>query len=187
MAPVLFNLFSSLVIECWQARVEGAEGVGIMLNFKYVQKLFRRYIRNAGVRTITECLFTDDGALLASTRSGAAGAVREYQGTCSDFGLTVSNPKTKHMTTGGQVVDSDREPIAVTGGGIGSEVEFPYLGSVIFASGRMDTDVDNRIAKASRAFGTLRKAVFLDRNLSICTKRMIYQACVMSELLYVAE
>ena len=43
--------------------------------------------------------------------------------------------------------------------------EFPYLGSVIAASGKMDTDVDNRVAKASRAFGALRKAVFLDRDL----------------------
>ena len=51
----------------------------------------------------------------------------------------------------------------------------------------MDTDVDNRVAKASRAFGALRKAVFLDRDLSLCTKRMIYQACVMSVLLYGAE
>ena len=93
MAPVLFNLFSSLVIERWQARVEGAEGVGIKLNFKYDQKLFQRYIRNASVRMITECLFTDDGALLASPRSGAERAVREYQGTCSDFGLTVSNQR----------------------------------------------------------------------------------------------
>ena len=49
MAPVLFNLFSSLVIERWQARVEGTEGMGIKLNFKYDQKLFRRYIRNASV------------------------------------------------------------------------------------------------------------------------------------------
>ncbi len=40
MAPVLFNLFSSLVIERWQARVEGAEGVGIKLNLTYDQKLF---------------------------------------------------------------------------------------------------------------------------------------------------
>ena len=95
--------------------------------------------------------------------------------------------KTKPMTAGRQVVDSDREPIAVVGGEIGSVDEFPYLGSVIAVSGRMYTDVDNRIAKASRAFGALRKAVFLDRDLSLCTKRMIYQACVMSVLLYGAE
>ena len=57
--------------------------------------------------------------------------MREYQGTCSDFGLTVSNPKTKHMTTDRQVVDSDREPIAVARGEIGSVDEFLYLGRVI--------------------------------------------------------
>ena len=37
------------------------------------------------------------------------------------------------MTTGRQVVDSDREPIAVAGGEIGSVDEFPYLGSVIYS------------------------------------------------------
>ena len=182
MAPVLFNLFTCLVVERWQARVEGADGVGIKLNYKYDQKLFRRYIRNADVRTLTECLFADDGALLASTRPGAERAVREYQGTCSDFGLTVSNPKTKHMVTGRQVVDSDREPIAVAGGEICSVDEFPYLGSMIAASGRIDVDVENRTAKASRAFGALRKAVFLDKDLLLCTKRKVYQACVMSVL-----
>ena len=77
--------------------------------------------------------------------------------------------------------------ITVVRGEIGSVDEFMYLGSVIAVSGRMDTDVDNRIAKASRAFDALRKAVFLDRDLSLCTKRMIYQACVMSVLLYGAE
>ena len=50
----------------------------------------------------------------------------------------------------------------MAGGEIGSVDEFPYLGSVIAASGKMDTDVDNRVAKASRAFGALRKAVFLN-------------------------
>ena len=86
-------------------------------------------------------------------------ARREYQRTCSNFGLTVSNPKTKHMVTGRQVVDGDREPIAVAGGEICSVDEFPYLGSMIASSGRINADVESRIAKASRAFGALRKAV----------------------------
>ena len=47
--------------------------------------------------------------------------------------------------------------------------------------------METRIAKASRAFGVLRKAVFLDRNLTLCTKRKIYQACVLSVLMYGAE
>ena len=54
MAPVLFNLFTCLVVERLQARVEGADGVGIKLN-----------IRNADMTMLTECLFADDGALLS--------------------------------------------------------------------------------------------------------------------------
>ena len=30
MVPVLFNLFTCLVVERWQARVEGADGVGTL-------------------------------------------------------------------------------------------------------------------------------------------------------------
>ncbi len=58
---------------------------------------------------------------------------------------------------------------------------------MIADSGRMDADVESRLAKASKAYGALRKAVFLDRNLSLQTKRKVYQACVLSVLLYGAE
>ena len=61
MAPVLFNLSTCLVTERWQTRVEGAEGVDIRLNFKYDQKLFWRYTRNASIKQLMECLFVDDG------------------------------------------------------------------------------------------------------------------------------
>ena len=37
----------------------------------------------------------------------------------------------------------------------------------------MDRGIEKRIAQASRAFGALRKAVFLDKNLSLKTKRAI--------------
>ena len=73
------------------------------------------------------------------------------------------------------------------GGEIESVDEFPYLGSMITASGRMDVDVEKRIAQASRAFGALRKAVFMDRDLKLETKRKIYQACVLSVLMYGSE
>ena len=51
----------------------------------------------------------------------------------------------------------------------------------------MDCEVGQRIAMASRAFGALRKAVFLDKDLKLKTKKVIYQACVLSVLLYGAE
>ena len=91
------------------------------------------------------------------------------------------------MVTGRLVEESDREVITTDGGDIEAEDEFPYLGSLIASSGRMDVDVDKRVAQASKAFGALRKAVFLDRNLSLSTKRRPYNACVLSVLLYGAE
>ena len=106
----------------------------------------------------------------------------------SDFGLqTVSIPKTKAMVTERPVEESDREPIVLEGGDIMMADKFPYLGSLIDSSGRATVDVERGVAQASRAFGALRKAVFLDKNLSQKTKRKVYDACVLSVLLYGAE
>ena len=76
-----------------------------------------------------------------------------YQRTSDDFGLTVSIPKTKHMAAGRLVDESDQEPIELVGGDVVAVDDLPYLGSVIAGSGRMDVDVDRRVAQASKAFG----------------------------------
>jgi len=79
MAPVLFNLYTSLAVERWLERIDGVEDVGITVKYKYDEKLFRRYTRNASERKITECQFADDAALLASTRPAMERMVLEYQ------------------------------------------------------------------------------------------------------------
>ena len=65
--------------------------------------------------------------------------------------------------------------------------QFAYLGSQITSDGLLDTEVEKCIAAASRTFRALRYAVFQDRTLSITTKRLVYQACVLSVLLYGGE
>ena len=74
--------------------------------------------------------------------------------TNSMFGLSVSVPKTKFMV---EATDEDRIPINVNGNEFEHVSEFPYLGSVTASSGRMDPDVNKRIAQASKAFGALTK------------------------------
>ena len=46
------------------------------------------------IRWMTVCLFIDDDALLALTRSGAETAVCTYQQVSNKFGLMISIPKT---------------------------------------------------------------------------------------------
>jgi len=185
MAPVLFNLY--LVIEEWLARVGGVDGIGITVQYKYEQRLFRRYTRKAMISWLTVCLFADDCALLASTRSGAKTAVCAYQQVSKNFGLTVSLPKMKHMVTGRAVEEGDQEPISLEGGNIKAVDEFQYLGSLIAATGKIDSDISRRLAQASKAFGALRKAVFMDKSLCLPIKKRIYNARVLPVLLYGAE
>ena len=70
MALVLYNLYTCLVMECWQARVEDIGG-GVNLRCKYDHKLFRWYTRNAVERKLTGCFLADNGTLLATIKSDA--------------------------------------------------------------------------------------------------------------------
>ena len=63
MAPVLFNLYTTLVIERWQDQMADSEEVGVTVQYKQDKKLFQRYTKNANKQKISECLFADDGAL----------------------------------------------------------------------------------------------------------------------------
>ena len=53
--------------------------------------------------------------------------------------------------------------------------------------GQMTAEISALLAKASRAFGTLRSSVFSNRDLSIKTKVHVYSAVVLSTLLYVVR
>ena len=153
--------------------------MGVKLRYKYDHKLFRWYTRNVVEGKVTGCFFADDGVLPAAKRSGAERNLRDYKVVC-----TVSISKTMHLVTGRKTVGSDRSPIKVNNGDINSVDEFQFLGSRIVACGRMDGDVEIRIAQASRAFGALHKAVFMDKYLTLCTKGMIYKTCLFSVLLH---
>lgn len=97
MAPLLFNLYLAVVIDCWQNRVKNNPGVGINLQHKYDGKLFRKYTKNTSERRILECLFADDGALLATSREGAEKAAQKFQDVCKSFSLTVNISSTSQQ------------------------------------------------------------------------------------------
>ena len=61
---------------------------------------------NASERRVTECLFADESALLATTRSGAESSAIGYQQTSSEFGLKLRLPQ---IVTGRTVEEGDQE------------------------------------------------------------------------------
>eukprot|EP00795_Rhopilema_esculentum_P008326 gene8326-14290_t len=61
-----------------------------------------------------------------------------------------------------------------------AEENFTYLGSTLSSSANNDAEVNNRIAKASSAFGRLRKLAWERRGISQDTKIKVYKAVVLS-------
>ena len=66
-----------------------------------------------------------------------------------------------------------------------SSENFTYLGSNLSFSGDLTNEIQRRINLASSAFGCLSKRVFCNQNLTIHTKIVVYDAVVISTILYI--
>ena len=186
MAPTLFNLYFSAMVQCWRDRCPQA---GVTVRFKMGRKLVGDRTAKSRLQEVrvTELQFADDVALYATTREKMEQVAGEFVKTAAEWGLTVSLEKTKLLTFGNDLRPEDNLPIQLEGGEISAVEEFTYLGSTITRDGEVYREVVARLEKASRAFGCLRAAVFQNKRISIATKREVYRAVVFSTLLYGAE
>ena len=84
---------------------------------------------------------------------------------------------------------ADLSDITVTadGGFISFVEKFRYLGSHIGQRLDSEVDIDERLTKASQAFGALRKHTFANRDVKPETKARLYVALVLGVLLYGCE
>ena len=136
---------------------------------------------------VTESQFADDLALYAVTRTAFESVCKRFVQVASFYGLTVNLPKTKGVAVGAAVGEGDNSPVVVESGEMEMVRDFTYLGSKLSSDGEITAEVSCKIAKASKAFGCLRVPIFLNRTLSINTKRAVYKAVVIYTLLYGAE
>ena len=186
LAPTMFNLYFSAMVRCWRDRCPQA---GVTVKYRVGRKLVGD--RTAKVRLqevcVTESQFADDVALYATTREVLEQVAREFVKTAAEWGLTVSLEKTKLLTMGKDLAPEDNLSVQLEEGEFDTVEEFTYLGSTITRDGEVRDEVVARLAKASRAFGCLRSAIFQNRRISVAIKREVYRAVVLSTLLYGAE
>ena len=84
--------------------------------------------------------------------------------------------------------DTEFAPSICIGDQVLSNVEkFTYLGSVLASDCTLTSEVHRRIGLASAAFGKLSRRVFKNHNLSLQTKRAVYQSVCLSILLFGCE
>ena len=102
---------------------------------------------------------------------------------CKDFGLTISLKKTNVMAQG-----TDVQPeISIDDYVLENVDQFTYLGSTICSNLSLDSEIDKRIGKAATTLARLTARVWENPKLTTRTKMAVYNACIISTLLYGSE
>ena len=98
-------------------------------------------------------------------------------------GLIINTTKTEILST----PSPDAPTFSISGNQLKHSENFTYFGSNLSFSGDLANEIQRRINLASLAFGRLSKRVFGNQNLTIHTKIVVYNALVISTILYGCE
>lgn len=104
---------------------------------------------------------------MATPHEGVEVAVKEFVTVASTFGLKVSFQKTKFTVAGKRSYKHRHSSIPYWLRDYRTVGEFPYTGSVVMATARVDGDIKKRIQQGSKAFGALRQAILNEKSLTI--------------------
>ena len=183
LAPTLFGIFFSMLLQ--YAFADCTEG--IYIRTRADGKLYNIARLRAKTKVmevlIREMLFADDAALTSHTEDGLQELVSRLSHACKEFGLTISLKKTNILAQ-----DTDSPPdISIDGTHLDVVESFTYLGSTISSSLSLDAEISTRIGKAAAVMAKLNKRVWSNSQLTENTKLRVYQACVLSTLLYGSE
>ena len=106
-----------------------------------------------------------------------------FSQACKDFGLTISLKKTNVL---GQ--DTVAPPvITIDDYELDAVCQFTYFGSTITDNLSLDAEIDKKIGKEASTLARLTDRVWTSPKLSVKTKMAVYNACVISTLLYGSE
>ena len=121
-------------------------------------------------------LFADDAGVTTHTQQELQALMDRFSHACKDFGLTISLKKTNVLW------QDIMELPAITIDDYELDVveQFPYLGSTITDSLSLDTEIDKRNGKAAITIVHLTSRVWTNPKLTVTTKMVVYNACVVS-------
>ncbi len=191
LAPLLFILYANAVVVDWKQRCREGRGgdPGVALWSKPGGRLpFGAHRRQeeamAFLVRVSECMFADDLAIIATSRREAIRLTQLYADTAADWGLTVSWTKTEVLGVGGERA----QPLVMRCGSVVKAVtSFKYLGVVLHEDGKWRHAIHGRIQRAGRLFNSLRVPVFQNRSVTLKTKKLVFEAAVLGCLYYGAE
>ena len=181
-SPNALGIFFSLLLR----HAFGTASEGICQQTKSDGRLFnlgrlraKTKVREALIR---DMLFTDDAAVTTLTQQELQALIDSFSQSCKELGLTISLKRTNVLgqdTIGLPAITIDDYELDVV-------EQFTYLGSTITENLSLDTEIDKRIGKAAK-LARLTSRVWTNPKLTVKTKMVVYNACVVSTLMYGSE
>jgi len=189
LAPTLFSIFFSMMLKQAIADLEDDEFVYVRYRFDGSLFNLRRLQAHTKVheQLVKDLLFADDAALVAHSERALQLITSCFAEAAQLFGLEVSLKKTEVLHQPAPLEAQQPPHITIGETELNCVQQFTYLGCTISSDARIDKEIDNRLAKANRAFGRLYKRVWESTRLKRTTKINVYRAMVLSTLLYGSE
>ena len=180
LAPTLFSIFFSMMLKLVTEDLDDDSAIYI---YYYLDgSLFNLRRLHAHTKTLEQLfcdlLFIDNAALVAHTERALQHLTSCFAEAAQLFGLKVNLKKTVlHHSPHITISRTELKAVHL----------FTYLGCTITSDTKIDREVDNRQAKANSAFGRLYKRVWSNKHLKKGTKICVYQAIILTTLLYSFE
>ena len=187
LAPLLFSIFFAMMIHVAFRNCS----IGVPVEYRTDRNLFNlRKLQSStkvSVNIIRDLLFADDCALAAHTLLDAQTLLDKFVAATVRFGLNISLKKTEVLLQSSDPGTYESPTVSISNATLPVTESFCYLGSRISRLGIIDDEITARLAKASAAFGRLTRRLWNDHGIRVDTKVNVYQAAVISTLLYGSE
>ena len=185
LAPIIFNLLLVAITLVSHRNLQSSDFVGI--EYRLDGGLFN--LRRLQVKTktssamISALQYADDAAFPSLTADGLQRSLDVMSEAYLRAGLIINATKTEILSTS----SPDAPTFSINGNQLENSENFTYLGSNLSFNGDLTNEIQRRINLASSAFARLIKRVFGNQNLTIHTKIVVYDAVVISTILYGCE
>ncbi|KAI8496714.1 hypothetical protein Bbelb_253690 [Branchiostoma belcheri] len=137
-----------------------------------------------GGYSLADLEYADDTTLLADTPQRLRDALVVFDAEASKLGLSINWSKTELMHIGD---GPDPAPLSFNNTTVNFVSTFNYLGSTVSRTGDLKPEIDRRRGLAAAAMQALWRPLWKHRHISLGTKLRVYNAAVVSILLYGAE
>jgi hypothetical protein len=199
LAPLLFNLFFAAVLEVARKRILADETAANDLvkvktcmsshpwDVKTRNSAKPEDIEKLSLAELWSMLYADDAGIVSKSEAGLTSMMNIIVQATSQFGLTVSEDKTKTMYVAKEKeLEVRRVKIAVSAGGqsYGQVEHFTYLGTKLSDGGGVSSEIATRISKTWGKWKARKKSLYQNKGVRPHVKLMMLKTEVIETLMY---